>query len=114
MEVDTNLDLSALFKDGHNVSDTVWVLFLSNEATFDESLNFSLDCLHDVGSELSLLLFDLFSILFNVETMHGYLRIKSRHVFKALGKDVYIFFLRDIRFCFSVSNKLLFIEMSFG
>jgi len=90
-------------------------LFLSNEATFDEFLNFSFDCLYDVRSKSSLHLFDWFSILFDVETMHGHLRIKIRQVFIAPSKDIYIYiFIRDIRFFFSIDDKPLLIEMNFG
>ena len=86
----TDLDLSILIKDGHNVSYQVWVLFLLNEATFEEFLNFSFDRLHDVRSELLLLLFDQFSIRFDVEMMHGHLTFETRHVFVAPSKDIYV------------------------
>ena len=38
-KVNTDSDIFVLFMDGHNVSNPVWVLFLSNEATFDEFLD---------------------------------------------------------------------------
>ena len=66
--------------------------FLSNEATFDEFLDVSFDCLHNIRSEASLLLFDQLSIRFDIETMHNHLRVEIRHVFIAPGKDIYILF----------------------
>jgi len=53
-------------------------------------MNFGLNPLYDVGAKPSLLLLDRFGILFDVETVHGYMRIKSRHVFIALNKDIFI------------------------
>ena len=87
-KVNTNPDLFVLFKDGYNISNQVWMLFLSNEATFDEFLNLIFDCLHNVRSEASLLFFDWLSIQFNIEMMHSHLRIETRHVFIAPSKDV--------------------------
>jgi len=114
VKINTDSDLFVLFKDGYNISNLVWVLFLSNEATFDEFFDLHFDCLYYVGSEASLLLLDQFSIRFDVETMHGYLRIENMHVFITLSKDVYIYFCKDIKFCFSVGDKLSLIETSFG
>jgi len=76
--------------DGYNFSNPVWVLFLSNEATFDEFLNLDFNCLHDIMSEPSLLLFDWLSIRLDVEVMHRYLRVEARHVFITPSKDIYI------------------------
>jgi len=75
-------------------SNTVYMLFFLNEATFDGVLNLNFDFHHNIRSEASLLLFDQLSIQFDVETMHSYLRIETRHVFIAPSKDVYIFFYK--------------------
>jgi len=75
----------------HNISNLGWVLFLSNETTFDELVNFSFNWLYDVRAKSSLLLFNRFNIRFDVEMMHGHLRVKTRHVFIAPCKDIYIF-----------------------
>ena len=73
------------------MSNLVWVLFLSNETTFDEFVNFGLNCLHEVRMKSSLLLFNWFGIRFDVEMIHGHLRVKTRHIFIAPCKDIYIF-----------------------
>ena len=65
-------------------------MFLSNEVAFDEFLNLNFDCLHNIRLEASLLLFDRLSIRFDAETIYGYLRVKTRHVFIASSKDVNI------------------------
>ena len=65
-------------------------MFLSNEATFDEFMNFGFDYVHDVRSKLSLLLLNQLGIRFDVKTMHDHLRIETRHIFIAPGKDIYI------------------------
>ena len=66
-------------------------MFLSNEATFDEFVNFVFDCLHNVRLKSPLLLLNRFSVRLNIETMHGHLRVETRHIFIAPSKDVYIF-----------------------
>jgi len=43
VKVNADSDLSVLFKNRHNISDLVWVLFLSNEATFDEFMKSDFD-----------------------------------------------------------------------
>jgi len=90
MEVDADSDLSNYFKHRDNVSNPVWVLLLSNEATFDEFMNFNFDCFYDVRSKLSLLLLHLFSIWFDIEMLHSHLRIKARHIFIAPSKNINI------------------------
>jgi len=90
MKVDANSDLSVLLKHMYNGSNPVWVLLLSNEATYDEFMNFGFDCLHNVGSKPPLLLLNWLCIWFDDETMHGHLRIEARHVFIDLCKDIYI------------------------
>jgi len=57
-KINADLDLLVLFKNGHNISNPIWVLFLMIEATFIEFMNFGLDCLHDVRAKPSLLLLD--------------------------------------------------------
>jgi len=56
MEVDVNPDLLILLEYGHNISNLVCVLFLSNESTFDEFMYFVFDCLCNIEVKLSLLL----------------------------------------------------------
>ena len=73
------------------------MLFLLNEATFDELLDLSFDCLYNARSDASLLLFDRLSIQFDVETMHSHLRIETRDVFIASSKDIYIFFYQEYK-----------------
>jgi len=90
MEVDANSDLSIFLKQGDNISNLVCVLFLSNEVAFDEFMNFSFDCFHDVGSKPSLLLLNRFGTRFDVEMMHSHLRIETTHVFIAPSKDINI------------------------
>ena len=53
MKVNTDSDLSILLKDRYNVNNPIWVLFLSNEAIFDEFLNLSFNCVYDIRSEPS-------------------------------------------------------------
>ena len=89
-KVNANPDLPALLEHRDNISNPVWTLLFSNEATFDELMNFGFDCFHDIRSKSSLLLLNRFGIQFDVKMMHGHLRIKTRHVFIALGKDIYI------------------------
>jgi len=113
-EDNADSDLSIFFKRRDNVSNPVWMLLLSNEATFDEFLNFDFDYFHDVRSILSLLLLNQFSIRFNIEMLHCHLRIEARHIFIVPGKDVNILSLRDTRSCFSIDDRILLIEMSFG
>jgi len=74
-----------------NVGDPVWVLFLSNEATIDDFVNFNFDRLHNIRSKLSLLLLNQFSVRLDIETMHGHLRVETRHVFITPSEDIYIF-----------------------
>jgi len=72
-------------------------MFLSNETTFDEFLDLSFDCLHNVKSEASLLLFDWLNIRFDVEMMHNDLGIETGYVFIAPIKDIYIFFYQGYK-----------------
>jgi len=66
------------------------VLFLSNEATFDEFLDLSFDCLHNIRSESTLLLFDRLNIWLDVEVMYSHLRVEIWHFFITPSKDIYI------------------------
>ena len=84
----------SFFKNGHNISKPVWVLFFSNKAAFNEFVKFDFDCLYNVEPKLSLLLLNRFSVRFDIKTIHGYLRVKTGHVFIAPSKDVYIFFYK--------------------
>jgi len=73
------------------------VLFLLNKATFDEFLNLSFNCLYNIRSELSLLLFDWLIIRLDVEAMHSHLKVEARHVFIAPSKDIYILFYQGYK-----------------
>ena len=90
MKVNANSDLLIFLEHMDNISNPIWVLFLSNETAFDEFMNFDFDCFHDVGLKPSLLLLNWLSIQFNVGMMQSHLRIEDRHVFIASGKDIYI------------------------
>jgi len=79
----------------------------------DDFMNFAFDCFYDIRSKSSLLLLNQLGIWFNVKIMHGHLRIEARHVFIAPVKTSIYFYMRDMRFCFSVGDKLSLIEMSF-
>ena len=46
-KVDANFDLFVLLEHKDNISNLVWTLLFSNEATFDELMNFGFDCFHD-------------------------------------------------------------------
>jgi len=59
------------------------------------------------------MLLNRLGIRFNVETMHGHLRIEARHVFIAQAKTSIYSRMRDIRSYFSVGNRFSLIEMSF-
>ena len=90
MGVNAVSDLSIFLKHKDNISNPVWVLFLSNEAAFNEFINFNFDCFYDDRSNLSLLVLNLFSIRFDIKAMHSHLRIEAKHVFIAPSKDVNI------------------------
>ena len=113
MEVNADPDLPVLLEYGYNVSNLVWILLLLYEATFDEFMNFGFNCFHDVRSKLSLLLLNWLGIQFDVGMMHGHLRIETRHVFIAPGKDIYILSYKRYEVLLSVGDWLSLIKMSF-
>jgi len=71
-EINADPDLSIFLKYREDISNSVWVLLLSNEASFDEFMNFNFDCFHDIRSKPSLLLFNWFSIRFDIKMMHSH------------------------------------------
>jgi len=82
--------LFPFFKHRDNIKNPVWVLLLSNEATFDEFMNFCFNCFHDVMLKPTLLLLNRFCIRFDIKIMHNHLRIEVRHVFISPSKDANI------------------------
>ena len=66
------------------------MLFLPYEATCNELMNFNFNSLHNVRTKPGLLLLDWLGVRSDVQTMHGYLWIKSGHVSVAPCKDIYI------------------------
>ena len=90
------------------------MLFPSNEATFNEFVNFGFNCRHNVGSKLSLLLINWFTVQFNVDTMHSHMRVKTRYVFIAPSKDIYIFSYERFKVLFLCVRQTFVMEMSFG
>ena len=89
-EVNANSNFPVLLENRDNVGNLVWVLLLSNEAAFDEFIDFGLDCLYDVRSKPSSLLLNRLGIRFDVEMIHGHQRIEATHVFIAPCKDIYV------------------------
>ena len=86
--VNTDPDFFILFRNGDNVSNPVRMLILPYETTCDEFMNFSFNSSHNIRVKSSLLLLDWLDVRLNVQTMHGYLRIESGHIFVIPCKDV--------------------------
>ena len=77
-------------------------------------MNFDFNSLHNVQTKLALLLLDWLGVRFDVQTMHGYLWIKSGHVFVVHAKTSIYSLMSTINFSLSVSDKLSLIKMGLG
>ena len=62
MVVDADPYFSILLEDGDYVSHPIWMLFLPDEATSNELMNFGFNSLHDVWAEPTLLLLDWLNV----------------------------------------------------
>ena len=74
------------------------MLFLPYEATCNELMNFDFNSLHNVQTKSALLLLDWLGDRSDVQTIHGYLWIKSGHVLVVPCKDIYILFYKYHQF----------------
>jgi len=88
--VNTDPNFSILFKNGDNISNLIWMLLLPYESTCDELMDFSFNSFHNVRTKPSLFLFHWLDVRLNIQTMNGYLRIKTRHIFIISCKDIVI------------------------
>jgi len=84
------------------------MLFFLDENRIYELLDFRFDCLHNLWTELSLLL-DWFRVWIDIKAMRGHLGVESRHVLIVPSENVYIL----LPF-FSEGDKLSLIKMGLG
>ena len=64
------------------------MMFLPYEAACNELMKFNFNSLHSVRAKPALLLLDWLGVRSDVQTMHGYLWIKSGHIFVAPCEDI--------------------------
>jgi len=98
--VNTDTDFSILLKNRDNVSNPIWMLFLPYETTYDEFMDFGFNSFHHIRAKSSLLLLDWLGVKLDIQTMHGYLRIKSGHIFIIPWKDIDILSYEYYQFFF--------------
>ena len=90
VEVNTNLNLSLLFREENNVGNPIRMLLLPDEIGVYELFDFWFNCFHNLWTESLLLLLDGLCIRIDVEAMHSHLRIKLRHILVAPSENIYI------------------------
>ena len=98
--IDINPDFFILFKNEDNIGNPIRVLLFPYETTCDKFMNFSFNSLHDIGAKSSLLLFHWLDFGLIVQSMHGYLRIKSGHIFVFSYNDINILSYECYQFFF--------------
>jgi len=113
-EVNADSDVPVFLEYGNNVINPIWVLFFSNESTFDEFFNFRFYCLNNVGSKSSLLLFNRFSMSFNIRQCMATSGSRPGKSLLLPAKTSIYSRMRAIRSRLSLGNRLSFIEIIFG
>lgn len=65
-------------------------MLFPDETKVFQLLDFGLDGLNDFGTKVSLRLINWFDLRINVQSLHGYLGIKTRHVLISLSEDIHV------------------------
>jgi len=84
------MDLFIFRGNGDYIGYPIRMLLFPDETKVYELFHLCFDCFHDLGMELSLLLFAWFGVRIDVETMHSNLEIEPGHVLIIPSEDIYL------------------------